>query len=360
MRDSPEIELNKLAAEFIISAEQSLNRELTNLEKVAVFGMIAKGVTAAGKYAYKGAIKPFLSAPSQANVSNWSNTIKRTWNPGGVMGPNPALKMRASNTVKNAFKASPGLTTGALVGTGAIAGAGAMNVLGPNEQARKYPPMPVYAAIAETIEELEKIGAKNDKEKESFFSAKNISIAGAGALGGLILGIRNKRIINKAKEEVLLEGTKNLRNAGTIAANKYKEFSAKKEDEFDALFNSIADVKKRSIVKNTTKDVEKAINEAARNIPRSEAGNKSIISKEFHDIIDSAHEAGEIPAEVSRYLKNSVNTKFRENKSSSPIGKLKNNARNMSSIISSGEVGTVPRRNNYIANSGGVRNEVPW
>jgi len=357
VRDSPENELNKLAADFILAAEQSLDRELTSLEKVAVFGMIAKGVVAAGKYAYKGAVKPLLSASSQAKVSGWAGAIKNTWNPGGTMGPNPVFKTRASNTIKDAFKASPTLTTGAIAGTGVVAGAGAMSLLNGNDSVRRYPPMPVYAAIAGTLEELEKMATVKDEEnKKTFFTKENVAIAGAGALGGLILGIRNKGIMNKAKNTLLLEDTKNLRNVGAVAAGKYKEFSAKKEGEFDALFNSIDDLRKRNIVKNTTKDVEKAISEAARNIPRSEFRNKGAIGKEFHDIIDSAHEAGEIPAEVSRYLKNTVNSKFRENNNSpSPINHIKENAKNISSIITGGGVNSTPNHNGR-----SVRNEVPW
>ncbi len=288
------LDINKNAAELVVLAEKSLNRELTNLEKVAVLGFVTKSLGSA----YKGVVKPLLSKKNQAAVSSYGNTVKTTWD----TNKRRPLTDKVSKTFLAASRNNPTLTLGATM----AAGAGADRLLRRANRSLMYPLPPVYAALIEAENSLEKIAKEKDESNKDKWL-----YAGAGAAGGLLLGIRNKRILDKLKREEILKGTENLRGLGNSLAARYKEFSAKSTQEFEGLFNDITDPKKRRIIRNTTKEIDNLINETKRRIPKSELRTVGDINKELMGYVDKAYNSGEISPKVADFLRNSINTKFR-------------------------------------------------
>jgi hypothetical protein len=290
--------LEKLAVELIVKVENELGRELNNIEKIA-------WVAAAGRLAgtaFK-AIRPMLPKATQRRAETWGKAISTSYQRSQTQGLKPYDTAR--RVLGAAARQDPVLTAGAVGTGGFVTGKLGEKVLTPNRQA---PMAPVYASYRDIVL-LEKVASeKEENAKDKWL------YAGAGATAGLLLGIRNKAALNKLKDKELLEKTRHIRELGDNLAVKYKDFGAKKEEQFDSLFKDIPESHHRDKVKAITKDIDRLIREVGNNVPRGV--NKNDVYQELNSLIDKAHNSGELTAGASDYLRKSVNQRFNVNSTS--------------------------------------------
>lgn len=290
-------------AEEIQNKEAELGRELSDIEKEAVWGAIMKGVGIAAK-----AAKNF----TPAKIMTWGKEIA-----GAAREAQGASKLTGTiaNKARAGFNASkvnnPVLhyTTLSATGAGASAVAGGTvgGAIGLMTNKKQSPPQPMQQPLMQQPMQPRYASEEVDQEKVALLTDEQsdrlkMLLGGAGVGAGLGVGsVLFKRHLDG---RAVATATEPLRDFGTSLRNIQAYNKNIGDTEFNALFDSVEDINIRRGMQNVISSLKDDIKRTydSGKIPGRQAFNKEVAKNYFNNL----HLQGHIPLEVRDHMHNYI------------------------------------------------------
>jgi hypothetical protein len=282
MENTQYSELEKFAEDFVSTMKKALDRDLTIMEKVAVYGFMEKlaivdaeeveeGVKGIGKL-WQGIKGMFGKGVGMANnagkaFSEMGGAAKAGWNVAAET-PNANLMHKAMGGVMGAFQHNPMLATGTMVGGGMAAGVGMSKMLQPKAPMQAPPSQamysPVYASLSAFDNMLEKM-ATGDYEVKKKSNIVPVALGAAGA--GVSAGIGTEALINYYRDKKLSNENKAITETGKAAQGLKKTFQSQRGEQIDNMLSGIDDRKSKKWFSQAIPDIENDIRELKKDVP---------------------------------------------------------------------------------------------
>lgn len=326
---------NDIYLEIVKQAEDTLGRELTELEKFAMLGALikpvlnwggkigaawAKGMATKGVgTAMRGAVNAGVTKP----VTNWAGAMNTSWKDGKLANIGNIKNM--AGTAGVGFRANPYLTTGVTagaVGIPAVSAVKSVTNAKPSTGTDSYQNMKAqYASeVIDLYKEAFGEEAWNDLVKEAFGEAekdynqdfKDSAIKtglGLGAGLGLGLALRGKFKEVAKNERVTTEATEYMRGIGKHLSESNVELKGVVKGQRESLFPEPYHKQILNDYRSIVRDTNDAIREDGFFEVPSIDGHK--ILSGYHAKVDEAVANAELTEAQGHYIKNMLSSNIR-------------------------------------------------